>query len=436
MSASRSCASASTSSRSRRRREQRHDPLRALEREVGGFAERPAPAAVDRRAAAPRTGRRSAAAARAPRSAATRACSRSAGTCRPRAGRSDRPCRAARPTRGRRRSSNRELALRAGARAAARPRRRDVRPPCATPLRRARRPPTIRAAASARARPPPPAAARAAVDDGREHRARFVEVLRRDRAVSGLPATRAKNALEHVVDELTLPPRVHHLFVVRLFFEAQHVLREELERAAEVRLERADRPRARLPAGRRSRETRATPPEAVRAVRMLAQSRADSPSSVRTGSGSSGQRFVGDRPAPLVDGLEHCRQPRARDLVELDRRDDQRSSSSVKVETLTRREADTSRSRNRASAAARRSFPTASRALRAGGRVEDVAPRPLRPVALDEADDATCRRSRRSAPPDRRAGGRRPRSTRERTSLPRSSAAPQPPDRRRPTSRS
>ena len=51
--------------------------------------------------------------------------------------------------------------------------------------------------------------------------------------------------LEHLVDELTLPPRVHHLFVFRLLLETQHVLRKELERAVEIRFERADRPAAR-----------------------------------------------------------------------------------------------------------------------------------------------------------------------------------------------
>ena len=53
----------------------------------------------------------------------------------------------------------------------------------------------------------------------------------------------AKNCLEHVVHELALAPRVHHLFVVGLLFETQDVLREEPERASDVGLEGADRPR-------------------------------------------------------------------------------------------------------------------------------------------------------------------------------------------------
>ena len=50
--------------------------------------------------------------------------------------------------------------------------------------------------------------------------------------------------LEHFVDEDALPPRVHHLFVVRLLFEREDVAGEELERAIEIGFERADRPRA------------------------------------------------------------------------------------------------------------------------------------------------------------------------------------------------
>ena len=61
----------------------------------------------------------------------------------------------------------------------------------------------------------------------------------------------AKELLEDGVDELSLAARVHHLFVVRLFLEPQHMLREELERALEIGFEAADRPGA--GAGQRTR---------------------------------------------------------------------------------------------------------------------------------------------------------------------------------------
>ena len=80
------------------------------------------------------------------------------------------------------------------------------------------------------------------IDDLGEHRARLIEVRGRDRAMARrLPL--GEERLKHFVDELTLPPRVHDLFVVGLFFELQNVLREKLERTRRVRFERADRPR-------------------------------------------------------------------------------------------------------------------------------------------------------------------------------------------------
>ena len=83
-----------------------------------------------------------------------------------------------------------------------------------------------------------------AIDDAGEHLARGVEVAGRDGAMTGV-LPRIEEPLEHLVDELPLPPRIHHFFVLGLFLEFQHVLREELERAVEIRLDRADRPRAR-----------------------------------------------------------------------------------------------------------------------------------------------------------------------------------------------
>ena len=83
-----------------------------------------------------------------------------------------------------------------------------------------------------------------AIDDGREHLAGRVEIRRRHRAMAGaLP--RGEEPLEHVVDELTLAPRIHHLLILGLLLELQDVLREELERAVEIGLDRAHRPGAR-----------------------------------------------------------------------------------------------------------------------------------------------------------------------------------------------
>ena len=48
-----------------------------------------------------------------------------------------------------------------------------------------------------------------------------------------------------MTEELPLTPRVHHFLVFGLLLQFQDVLREELERAVEIRLDRADRPGAR-----------------------------------------------------------------------------------------------------------------------------------------------------------------------------------------------
>ena len=63
-----------------------------------------------------------------------------------------------------------------------------------------------------------------------------------------LPALEER--FEHLVHELPLRPRVHHLFVLGLLLQPEDVLREELERTAEVGFERADRPGAGLGAER------------------------------------------------------------------------------------------------------------------------------------------------------------------------------------------
>ena len=81
------------------------------------------------------------------------------------------------------------------------------------------------------------------VDARGEHRARAVQIAWSDGAPSGLLPP-DEERFEHIMEQLALPPRIHDFLVVRLFIEAQHVLREELERTPEVRLERAHRPRA------------------------------------------------------------------------------------------------------------------------------------------------------------------------------------------------
>src|SRR5262249_2887343 len=79
------------------------------------------------------------------------------------------------------------------------------------------------------------------VDDSHEHRPSVVEISGGDSTLtSGLP--RREEALENLVDELPLAPRIHDLLVVRLFFELQDVLREEAERTTKVRFERANGP--------------------------------------------------------------------------------------------------------------------------------------------------------------------------------------------------
>src|SRR5262249_43456311 len=61
-----------------------------------------------------------------------------------------------------------------------------------------------------------------AFDNVREERACSLEVRVRDRRVTGrLPL--AEEVLEHLMNQLPLPARIHHLFVVRLLFELEHV---------------------------------------------------------------------------------------------------------------------------------------------------------------------------------------------------------------------
>ena len=60
---------------------------------------------------------------------------------------------------------------------------------------------------------------------------------------------RVEELLEHLVDEDSLPPWIHDLFIVRFFFELEDVTGEVLERTIEIGFEGADRPGAR--AGRR-----------------------------------------------------------------------------------------------------------------------------------------------------------------------------------------
>src|ERR1700730_15949443 len=79
------------------------------------------------------------------------------------------------------------------------------------------------------------------IDNLGEHLTRKIEVGRRDFAVSGL-LPRSEELLEHLVDKLSLPPRVHHFFVVRLLLQLEDVLCEELEWTVEIGLERAHRP--------------------------------------------------------------------------------------------------------------------------------------------------------------------------------------------------
>ena len=82
----------------------------------------------------------------------------------------------------------------------------------------------------------------ALLDDVAKHRARGVDRVGRDRLMPVvLPALEER--FEHLVHELSLRARIHDLFVVGLFLEPEDVLREELERTAEIGLERADRPR-------------------------------------------------------------------------------------------------------------------------------------------------------------------------------------------------
>ena len=85
------------------------------------------------------------------------------------------------------------------------------------------------------------------VHDVREQVTREIQVVRGDRAMPSL-LPRVEKLLEHLVDEDSLSPWIHHLFVVRFLFEREDVAGKELERAIEIRLERAHRP-----AGRRGR---------------------------------------------------------------------------------------------------------------------------------------------------------------------------------------
>ncbi len=390
-----------------RRREQRHDAPRPLEREVRRLAERPV-APVP--AGEPLLGAQ----------AVDRQLQRARPVRRPAELVVDQPERAvleqvdpiglaaqrhrARPVGGR----EREVARRADARAGARRRRSGARPPCAARPRRGRRRRTTRAAASARAPLRRPAAARAS-DRRRRRTSRapssmFAGVMARRPAA----CHSAKNASNTSWTNWPCAPRVHHLFVVGLFFEPEDVLREELERAVEIRLERAHRPRPRRLRARDAVEVRPRrPARATGAASTHARGAGGRPRRGRPARATALRRRTRARP--------RHRRPRATvdsrargTSSSCDDGDTSDSSSSVNVESVTRRAADASRSRKRASAAPWRSFSEGQPSdFEQRRRIEDVAPRTLGPVAFDQPDDRRRRRSRRSGRPDRRAGARR-----------------------------
>ena len=208
---------------------------------------------------------------------------------------------------------------------------------------------------------------------------------------------RVEERLEHLVHELPLAPRIHHLFVVGLLFELEDVLREELERAAEVGLERADRPRARLARSDAAVESRRSVGERRRSAR-------------------EGRRHVAARGLRRATALR--RSARASRAARPRRRQAARagtsssctdrvtiaSSSSVNVESSIRR-----RRRRQQIEEARvgRAAPILLRrpaerlaAAPADRRCCGAAARAIRPRS---GRRSSRRRSRRSAPPDRRA---------------------------------
>ena len=146
--------------------------------------------------------------------------------------------------------------------------------------------------------------------------ARRRQGLRRDRAAAGaLP--RLEEHFEDSMQELPLLPRIHDVGVFRLLVETQDVLREKLERAAQIDLDRAHRPG---PIGRlrRWRRDRPARPAAIGAIRCSAHSRASGVERIqdhRIGP----QRRVRSQSRGGSGFPAHDRQTRARDLVELHR---------------------------------------------------------------------------------------------------------------------
>ena len=197
---------------------------------------------------------------------------------------------------------------------------------------------------------------------------------------------RAEERLEHVVHELPLPPRIHHLFVLGLFLQPQHVLGEELERAVEVGLERAHRPGAR-PARCRTAPWKSAASAGVRDARSSAHcGRRPRAASRATGSIDSASSHEHAR---LVEGLAgNRRQACARDLVELHRSRHER----FVVERERRDQRPPRRRRQqieepRVGGAAAILLRRPAERLQQRRRIEDVPPRPLRPFGLDQPDD-------------------------------------------------
>jgi hypothetical protein len=77
-----------------------------------------------------------------------------------------------------------------------------------------------------------------------EEGSRRWQIVRRDRTMAARLPLR-EECLKYLVHKPALLPRIHHLLIVGVLLETKDVLREELERTGEIRLDRAHGQRTR-----------------------------------------------------------------------------------------------------------------------------------------------------------------------------------------------
>ena len=137
------------------------------------------------------------------------------------------------------------------------------------------------------------------------------------------------------MNELSLRPRIHDLFVFGLFLEPEDVLRKKLEWAAEIGLERADRPGARV--ARTGRAVKCHGHRVVSGPPASPPRRRASPDKSARRDPVDCQRFLDEHARSLAALLSLTADRRARGTSSRsDEGSTRASSSSVMVERVTR----------------------------------------------------------------------------------------------------